>query len=359
VRAAVQPLYGGEKLADWIRAGGRPDRKISVYFPRLRWHAYWFERNWQTQARKLAGAGLPEDPVFILGPWRSGTTVLHELLIATNTWDTAQTWQCFNPSTCFLYTPRSADRSVRRPMDQGNIRTFGPQEDEFALLLLGEPSIYRGLIDPRRLRECAAELWSPGSGELHRWQTFLRGLTVNAARPLLLKSPSHTFRLPLLKALFPRARFIWIGRHTGELLASNARMWRAMTDRYGLWDFPPAALEGLLQDMVQACCTALTWCLDEMSSESLLWVDFDELRTDRKKLLRRIWSFLRPQIPVDHEIATTGINQALGRVSVHDGSRASMPEDRSARQLENVMTEARRRFGHLERPDQLTRDGRL
>jgi hypothetical protein len=338
--AGIQPLYGGQQLAQWIRAGGRPARRVRLHVARLQWHGYWFERNWQTQARKLAGIELPDDPVFILGPWRSGTTVFHELLAATDNWTTPQTWQCFNPSTCFLHTPRSEDRSIRRPMDHGHIRTFGPQEDEFALLLLGEPSIYRGLIDPRRLRECADELWSSGTAKLLRWQNFLRGLTASAGRPLLLKSPSHTFRLPLMRALFPRAKFVWIGRHTGELLASNARMWQAMADHYGLWDFPPEVLEGFLQDMLRACSNVLAWCLDEMPSESMLWVDFDELRTDPRQLLQRTWRFLRPDTPADDK----AIDRTLAKIPIHDGSRASLIADPSVQHLEKVVAAARCRF---------------
>jgi omega-hydroxy-beta-dihydromenaquinone-9 sulfotransferase len=189
----------------------------------LRWHAYWFEHNWHNQARVLGADPLPEDPVFILGLWRSGTTVLHELLAATAQWYTPQTWQCFNPSTCFQCAPPTTDSFSARPMDAGSIRTYSPQEDEFALLLLREPSLYRGFIDPRRLRECGQELWLSSRSDLKRWQDFLRGGMLGAqARPLLLKSPSHTFRLPLLRAVFPRAKFIWIGRHTGEVLASTS-----------------------------------------------------------------------------------------------------------------------------------------
>jgi hypothetical protein len=38
-------------------------------------------------------------------------------------------------------------------MDEGYIGTYSPQEDEFAALLLGEPSLYRAFIDPRRIDE--------------------------------------------------------------------------------------------------------------------------------------------------------------------------------------------------------------
>lgn len=41
---------------------------------------------------------------------------------------------------------------------------------------------------------------------------------------LLLKSPVHTARIPLLRRLFPRATFVYIHRHPDEVLLSMAHM---------------------------------------------------------------------------------------------------------------------------------------
>lgn len=43
-------------------------------------------------------------------------------------------------------------------------------------------------------------------------------------RRLLLKSPVHTARVPLLRRLFPRAKFVYIHRHPDEVLLSMAHM---------------------------------------------------------------------------------------------------------------------------------------
>ncbi len=288
---------------------------------------------------RLASAPLPLDPVFILGPWRSGTTALHERLAAAGHWVTPRTWQCFNPSTCFSSGPPSHERAAARPMDAGRISTTSPQEDEIALLLLGEPSVYRGFIDPRRLRECGEQLWSGSKGPLERWQDFLRGLASESpGARLLLKSPSHTFRLPLLRALFPRARYLWIGRHTGEVLASNGRMWRAMLDRYAWWSCPAGELEGFLEDMVRASTAVLGRCLQDLSPSELLWVDFEQLHASPDEVIDRVLRFLgmRP---------AEGASVGAASVPVHAGSRAPLPNDPWVHELESAMTAARQRFG--------------
>ncbi len=345
MNARAHALYGARQLADWIRDGGRFSRASPGYRLRLWWHAKWFEINWQTASRRLASVPLPEDPVFVFGLWRSGTTVLHELLAACGRWATPQTWQCFSPSTCFLSGPPSEESVARRPMDDGRIATLGPQEDEFALLLLGEPSAYRGFIDPRRLRECGELLWSGAEGTLSRWQDFLRG--VAAASPgarLLLKSPNHTFRLPLLSALFPRAQFIWIGRDTGEVLASNRKMWRTMMELYGLWECPPHAIEGLMRDMVRACAAVLGRCVDVMPQDRMLWVDFEQLHAHPKEVLQRVLRFIAPSPAHDAQAAARAIDLALTRVPIHPGSRAPLPNDPDVHELEAAMAAARQRF---------------
>jgi len=344
-----QPLFGGRALVDWIRAGGRIERSIPAHSAKLRWHAHWFERNWRTQVKLLRDVRLSDDPVFIVGPWRSGTTLLQELLAAATTWPTPRTWQCFNPSTCFLTGAPARISEAQRPMDQGRIATLGPQEDEFALLLLGESSLYRGFIDPRRLREGALRTWTGEQGLLARWQEFLRGIVMTGSPGrLLLKSPGHTFRLPLLRTLFPRADFIWIGRSASEVLASNARMWRAMFETHALWDCPPGELEGFLHDMILALTGVLGRCMDEMPRDRMLWVTFEEVQAAPRQTVERVLRFLLRDVPFDEAIHKEKIEAALARVPIHAGSRASLQDYEGVHRLDGLMNAARQRFGGLE-----------
>jgi len=346
--STLQPLFGARALADWIRAGGTPARAPLGYGLRLRWQAFWFELNWRTQLARMPPAALPSDPVFILGLWRSGTTVLHELVNACGGWVTPQTWQCFNPSTCFLSGPPARAAAVKRPMDQGLIAAEGPQEDEFALLLLGAPSLYRGLIDPRRLLEGGGPSRSDDTAGLERWLAFVRGVAGTGSGRLLLKSPGHTFRIPALRRLFPGARFIWIGRHPGEVLASNVRMWTAMMDLYALWDCPEGAVGRFLQEAMRSCGAVLERCVAEMTREQMLWVDFEALQTDPERVLRQILQFTGGRPGHGEGSLGADIERALSSVPIHRGERAPMPQDEVVVQLDGVMRAARRRFGEGE-----------
>jgi omega-hydroxy-beta-dihydromenaquinone-9 sulfotransferase len=345
-----EPLYGGRALTDWILAGGRPERAPFAHTARLRWHATWFELNWRTAAARLESLPLPLDPVFIVGPWRSGTTALHELLAAATAWPTPQTWQCFNPSTCFLVKVAPRASSITRPMDAGIISSLSPQEDEFATLLLGEDSVYRGFIDPRRLRECGARLWSADATAVaasERWQNFIRGIAAGSGpQRLLLKSPNHTFRLAAMRRCFPRAQYIWMGRRSQEIVASNEKMWRAMMARYALWSCPTGMLEEFLREALRACAAALARALDEFTQAQLLWVDFDDFRTDPARVLHAVLDFLQVDTtaPAAREAR---IRRALQDVTVHAGSRVLAPADPFGQELDALMASARQRFGQL------------
>lgn len=345
-------LYGSRALSEWILRGGRPERAARAHALRLRWHAYWFELNWRTEAARLESQPPPLDPVFIVGPWRSGTTALHELIAAATEWPTPQTWQCFHPSTCFLVKGAPRESMVARPMDAGTISSRSPQEDEFAALLLGEDSVYRGFIDPRRLPECAARLWNAdgsaptaAASSLQRWQLFIRGIASNAAEQrLLLKSPNHTFRIAALRHDFPQAQFIWMGRRSRELLTSNLKMWRAMMARYALWSCAGGVLEEFLHQALRACVSALERCQQELSPAQFLWVDFDEFHTDTERVLRAVLEFIgrRNGSAVEQE---ERIRRALQNITVHAGSRELAPADPAGDQLDALMSDSRQRFG--------------
>jgi hypothetical protein len=286
-------LSGGDRLREWIESGGPPARSALLPGLRLRWSGFWFERHAAMTARRCAGVHLPADPIFILGLWRTGSTVLHSMLADATQWTTPRTWQCFRPAD-FLLTPRPRQRHVRRPMDRGHIGTFSPQEDEFASLLLGEPSLYRAFIDPRRLVELTALLsqWrDSGDAEVKpltdRWEIFLKAVFSMAPGPLILKSPNHTFRLPWLADRFPRARFIWLTRHTSDVLESNRRMWTAMMERYGLWHHDPAALDAFLRAAVRNHNEILDWARGALAGR-IQFVTFDEVMRDRESLVPRL-----------------------------------------------------------------------
>src|SRR5882724_3153170 len=217
---------GRETLA-WIRDGGTPSRASWSGRLMLGWQNYWFDRTLGLQRRLPSAPALSSDPVFILGLWRTGTTHLHELFSACPGLLCAATWQCMNPASLRLNAAPRQSRMMQRPMDHLSISALSPQEDEFALLALGVPSIYRGFLDPRRLPELSQWLdpavWASGEppGWTTAWQEFLSGVVAGRSGRLTLKSPSHTFRVRALTEFFPKASYVWLIRDPVATFLSN------------------------------------------------------------------------------------------------------------------------------------------
>jgi hypothetical protein len=143
----------------------------------------------------------------------------------------------------------------------GRVST-GPQEDEFALPLLGAPSFYRGLIDPRRLRELSDEHLGAAVGALLAWSAdWLRFLAAFESQgqdwPLVLKSPNHSLRWHLLQTLMRKSVRIWAGRPLPTVLYSNLGIWHSMFQQYALWHCPEGEYEIFLRRFIRPCAHIL------------------------------------------------------------------------------------------------------
>ena len=203
----------------------------------------------QTVAGKQLAEANYRNAVVVLGYWRSGTTLLHELLCLDPGYTFPTTHACMNPHH-FVLTEASAlareGPSAQRPMDEMEVRSGSPQEDEFALLSLGARSPYEALLVPAILAE-ALKLTDPrdlSPSDEKRWREiflrFLAGVSVRGTgRPMILKSPTHGFRVATLRELLPDARYILIVRNPLTNFESVVRMWRRMFETYAIGPIPP------------------------------------------------------------------------------------------------------------------------
>lgn len=289
-------LPANQKLIKWIKAGGQPNRTSSFIIWRYRWHAYWADKNWAYQDRlfqdhQFEGDG-GERLLFILGLWRSGTTLLHELLASGPGMAAPRTWQCMNPAHFSLIGEPGKGNAVRRPMDSLVVEALSPQEDEFALLARGVPSIYRVWIDPRRWEEAlptlkqATWLSLPKEQWLTCWRRFLGACMPEAARILVVKSPNHIYRLQAIHQAWPKARFVWIVRDPLTSWHSNRRMWQAMVSLYALWQWRKEDLDCLLKEAFNQYLITLRWATATLPQ--IHFVELQQLAMDTSSVLRKV-----------------------------------------------------------------------
>ncbi|MCW5924322.1 MAG: sulfotransferase [Saprospiraceae bacterium] len=200
---------------------------------RLKWH------------RKVASVTLTNDPVFILGHWRSGTTFFHTLMAQD-----AQFGVMTNAKTFFPWFMEAGKKSVVRAViarlipekrwDNVALTPDSPQEEEFAIDRLFGASAYTGWCRPARLRRFFEKYillqFEDEANRTRFGQQYLYVLKKLTAicgdRQLLLKNPPNTGRISLLLKLFPNARFIYLSREPAEVYYSTIRMHEQLFARF-------------------------------------------------------------------------------------------------------------------------------
>ena len=188
---------------------------------------------------RVARTEIVHPPVFILGHWRSGTTMLHNLMSLDPQVTFPNLYQCVNPGH-FLLTERILAPLTKRflpetrPMDNIATGWDEPQEEDIALALdcLISPylmtafsdrrEVYERFFDPRDMTESERTLWK---------QSFLRLLkkiTYRRNRSIVTKTPAHTFRITTLLEMFPDARFVYIKRDPYAVYQSTLHLRKTM-----------------------------------------------------------------------------------------------------------------------------------
>lgn len=267
-------------------------------------------------------------PIFLLGFWRSGTTFLHELFCCDARFGFPSTYACMNPAH-FLLTERAFQKGVkpqptRRAMDNMQYSWTSPQEDDFALLCMGAPSPYEALIVPSRMANPQGLVdWRGRSGEeqerwAHSLQLFLRLLTVQQGKPMVLKSPAHGFKLPLLPSLFPGARFVIIERNPYEVFASNLKLWQTLLDRYSLESTSLEEIESFVLAAYRIHEEAITEGLRALGPGTVARVRYEDLVAGPFRQVQRIYSELEL---AGFETARPALEQHIARVSAHQRNR--------------------------------------
>jgi hypothetical protein len=297
------------RLSAWRRLVPRIDRNRS----QLKFHtslAYWlagtghsllFRLQDASRADELKAAS-PKPPIFVLGFWRSGTTLLHELLCCDSRFGFPSTYACMNPSH-FLLTEdwaarQKAKQGTTRPMDSMSYSWASPQEDEFALLALGAPSPYESLIIPSLMRDPRAlvDLRQRTPTEQQRWadvlRWFLRLLTLQQGKTIVLKSPPHGFRLPLLLSMFPDARYVIIERNPYEVFASNLKLWRTLMNLYALESLSSEEIEHFVLTAYVMHEEAISEGASLMGPKRLVRVRYEDLVADPVGQMARLYGEL-------------------------------------------------------------------
>ena len=298
-----------------------------------------------TYGRRIDETELVAPPVFVVGHWRSGTTLLHELLALDDQLAFPSNFDAFIPhhfliSRFFFYPLVSLLMPPRRPMDEMSMSVASPQEDDFALCASGAPTPYRRIAFPNRAHDDHQLLNLHNANDeqlllLHNsLRRFFQQLTIQYGKRLVLKSPPHTGRIEKLSQWFPEARFIHISRHPYKLIPSTMRLWQLLDQLQG-FQLPKYATTELQDYIFQ--CKDLMYAgyfsqrgllpanrLVEMRFEDLIAEPVVQLQSAYERLELPHFEALKPKIEAyfsqkqNHKTNPLSIDKALqDRIDLH------------------------------------------
>jgi hypothetical protein len=296
---------------------------------------------------------IKEDPVFVLGFWRSGTTLLHDLLVTDPRHAYPTLFQCLCPDT-FLVTSWLAnviDRFLpdKRPMDGMSASVHVPQEDEFAILNMGLKTPYRflaftshGAGDEQQHR-----YWPEDEAEWlswhQRWLRFLRHVSWrNSGRRLVLKSPPHTGRVGEILKQFPNAKFVHISRSPDQLITSNLKMNRAMAATQSLEadvDDDATILSNVLTVHKQIY-EAYFRDIAELGPDQLLEIRYEDLVDNPANEMRNLYERLKLGASGEAAKRTQKLMDARARY------QADQYRSKATQESDGMLGEYARRFGY-------------
>lgn len=252
---------------------------------------------------RVARQKIEHPPIFILGHWRSGTTLLHNLMTLDPQFTYPNLYQVMYAGH-FLLTEQLVTRLTgwvlpeTRPMDNIPAGWKLPQEDEMALLLRTLISPYLMLAHqgdfPRYSRYLDLQELTPD--ERRRWQdammTFVKKLTVRENKPVVLKSPSHTYRIPVLLEMFPNAKFVYIYRDPYAVFSSGMHLRKTLFRENGLGKPNFAGMEEEVLQVYSTCIETYEKTKHLIPEGRLHELKFEDLEADPLGQMRRVYESL-------------------------------------------------------------------
>ncbi|MBC7820038.1 MAG: sulfotransferase [Planctomycetaceae bacterium] len=301
------------------------------------------ERGWESWrfGRAIEQTELHPAPVFIIGYWQSGHSLMHYLMASDPQFATTSLLHCALPSCWATVEPLARwvlrrRSSKTRVVDSLPMSTDGPQGDELAMANLTELSIYHGYSFPRSYEAIfrrAVLLEGVSADELHEWKRCYRRLLQKVAwhtgrSRLLSRNAAHTGRVRQLLELFPNAKFIHLHRNPYRVFAAQEPKWRSLCE---LWALQTPNIDQLVADTIGLYPVLMKQFFGERTlipEGQLADVRYEELLANPVSTLRRVYAELDlPEFERLEERLTAPGGTQLGQLAGHDVTLTSEQQE--------------------------------
>ncbi len=260
--------------------------------------------NWRYKKR-VEPLPIGDDPVFILGHWRSGTTFLHNVLAKDKQFGYNTTYQTIFTNAMVWGQPffKSIMKTImpdRRPTDNLELVPDQPQEEEFAFSNVMPVSFYNFWFFPKQTMEYCNRylLFNDVTAEEKAVfkQEFTRliktSLYNTGGKRFLSKNPPHTGRVKDLLEIFPNAKFIYLVRNPYTVFESTKDYFSNVIKPLMLQDFSDEELEQNILRIYQLMAEAYERDKQLIPEGNLYELRFEDFEKDAYNLTSDIYNRL-------------------------------------------------------------------
>lgn len=257
------------------------------------------------------------DPVFVIGHWRSGTTLLANLLSFDKGYFFPTLLEAISPHDFFPSPLEKISRRLLplvfpalRPMDSSPVPLRGPypQEDEMAMAAIGAPSFFNAFYFPAAAEEIISrEVFFDDQPEYETRQwadcldSFWRKLSLlHPSKLPLAKNPAHTARLPILLNRYPAARFILLRREPEDVRISMQRLFEHLWADLALQKYDSIDVRQLVENLYWRMAERLEQNWSGLSDNQGLEISFDDLLASPETTVGRVQDWLGRSTSDEH-----------------------------------------------------------
>jgi omega-hydroxy-beta-dihydromenaquinone-9 sulfotransferase len=272
--------------------------------------------------KKIKSALLPDDPIIIIGHWRTGSSYLHQLLQLDKNNTVPTNFQVHLPDSFLIadkyYKPVMKllmGKNPKRPFDNVSIFVDEPQEDEFATLKMCGHSPFIKLIYPDspeffllsfndfEIEGKAFEEWKSALAE------FCKKLSIATSKRIVLKNPFHSFRINSVRKVFPNAKFIHIYRHPYNVIPSTINMWNIVGKQNVM---RPGFVKATLNSTVEVYARMMNYIIahkKKIPEKYFQEIKYENLEKDPVKEIKKTYENLGLVFSYEFEKAITAFHQ--------------------------------------------------
>lgn len=256
-------------------------------------------------SRKLTRTTMPPSPVFILGHWRSGTTLLHNLLCEDKQFAYVTTYQSVFVNQFFasrwLFKPlMKLLIPEKRPADNVLLSPDFPQEEGFALCNMNSYAFYNFWYFPNQWK-LFYDTHVAGNG-LSRKQKqkfnsrykklVAQSLLEHKKKNFISKNPVNTASVKQLLEMFPEAKFIYLYRNPLMVFHSTCKFFAAVMETLRLQEFSTEQLEEMVFELYERLIRDYEMQKAEIPAQHLVEIRYEDFLKNPVGQLKLIYSAL-------------------------------------------------------------------